>query len=306
MAYRLRLDEAIGENVRRIANEQFAAAERVLVEGPDLEVAVHSARKAIKRLRALLSLLGPGIEPADFKRENRRLRDIGRLLAGRRDTDVLHATLIQLTRSGEMGRFNSDAGIQQLIAVLDQRRAELINEGDPRPAAKALARARRKFRKLEIKADGADTIAEGFAHTYAGCQSAYGVAMVSPTVDHIHELRKNIQRHWRHMQVLAPLWPGMFKARVQIAREISGFLGTDHDLALAMEFLEQNGKPASGGKFQRKLLEIASGHQFEARQRAFSRAEILLANEVREWRRVLPKYWRSAHRMTEESVEAAV
>src|SRR5262245_49917569 len=87
MPYRLKRKEPIADGIRRIADEQFDAAESDLRAFRSPEV-VHSARKRLKMLRAVLRLVRPALEDATFDRENVTLRDIGRSLSRQRDADV--------------------------------------------------------------------------------------------------------------------------------------------------------------------------------------------------------------------------
>jgi CHAD domain-containing protein len=54
-----------------------------------IEEPVHEARKALKRLRALVRLLRPGIGRKVYRRHNELWRDAARRLSGGRDAHVL-------------------------------------------------------------------------------------------------------------------------------------------------------------------------------------------------------------------------
>ena len=93
MAYRLKLKEPLTKGVRRIAGEQLGNAAARLEGGSNPETSVHEARKSLKRTRALLRLVRPGLGEADFRKANARLRDIARSLSAARDRDVVRALL---------------------------------------------------------------------------------------------------------------------------------------------------------------------------------------------------------------------
>ena len=63
------------------------------------DVAVHEARKDVKKLRALLRLVRSTTSGRVRRRENEALRDVGRSLSGVRDADVMLATLADLEES---------------------------------------------------------------------------------------------------------------------------------------------------------------------------------------------------------------
>src|SRR5919109_184691 len=89
------MSSASGSGVRRIATEQLGSAIRRLsdAEGDDRAEAVHDARKSVKKARALLRLVRPGLDSSAYRAEMDALRDAGRLLSGTRNADVLLATI---------------------------------------------------------------------------------------------------------------------------------------------------------------------------------------------------------------------
>ncbi|NJM55271.1 MAG: CHAD domain-containing protein [Verrucomicrobiae bacterium] len=79
--------------MRRIGVAQIDAAIGHLHSDADLAAIVHSTRKCMKKLRALLRMVRPGLSTGVFERENARFRDIARQLSDLRDSHVLVATL---------------------------------------------------------------------------------------------------------------------------------------------------------------------------------------------------------------------
>ena len=73
MTYRFKLQEPIAEGVRRIGLEQIDIAAAKLASKDDIAAAIHDARRCLKRLRALLRLVRPGLAEAAYRREAERL-----------------------------------------------------------------------------------------------------------------------------------------------------------------------------------------------------------------------------------------
>src|SRR5436190_19231642 len=96
MTYRFKLQEPIGQGVRRVGLEQIEIAEAKLSSKDDVSAAIHDARRCLKRVRALLRLIRPGLEESVYRREAERLAGIGKLLSGVRDLDAMRQTLGQL------------------------------------------------------------------------------------------------------------------------------------------------------------------------------------------------------------------
>jgi len=95
----LHASERLAEGLKRMALGQLdLAIEQVECAGGRVPVgvAVHEARKALKRLRTLLYLLRDELGEQAFARETDLVRETGRRLAGARDADVLVRTLDDL------------------------------------------------------------------------------------------------------------------------------------------------------------------------------------------------------------------
>jgi CHAD domain-containing protein len=87
---------SIREELRRTAEAEIDASLEALTTANDPVEVVHECRKAIKRVRALVSL-GTCIDGGDARRLDRMLRDTGRLMGPIRDATVFHQTLEKLT-----------------------------------------------------------------------------------------------------------------------------------------------------------------------------------------------------------------
>ena len=87
---------------------------------------IHRVRTTIKRLRALLRLIRPAVDPAFFNRENRRLRTAAGLLSFARDTEVARGTLKGLPVSDQADQDAVQcAPIAQKISGFCQSRVSL-------------------------------------------------------------------------------------------------------------------------------------------------------------------------------------
>lgn len=118
----LNADERPGVGLRRIALGQLDVAVEALrgSGGGSPEERVHEARKALKRLRALLRLLVDELGERTYEHESAVVRDVGRRLAGARDAEVLLSTLDGLLeRQPKLGRRR---GVQRLRARLRRER----------------------------------------------------------------------------------------------------------------------------------------------------------------------------------------
>jgi CHAD domain-containing protein len=116
--------EGLAAGLRRIALGQLDIAIEML-EDPQRRLTperrVHEARKALKRLRALLRLVQDELGEATYERERELLRGCGVRLAKARDAEVLLGTLDGLIER-DPKRLGSRRGVQRLRARLQSER----------------------------------------------------------------------------------------------------------------------------------------------------------------------------------------
>lgn len=293
MAFRFRLDEPITKGFRRIGAEQIERALAQLSAGTDVPTEVHEARKCLKRIRALLRLGREGLGEEVFAAENARFRDIAGRLSSARDDHVLCETLVKLEAATD------DAGA--LAALTRLRAASLVSQGenvvaqlDPATVAEVqaeLARALNGFRRLALKPNTTSALVAGLVRSYRQGRKGLVTAYATGDDEALHTWRKAVQAHWRHMALLTRLWPALFEARVEAARELSQILGDDHDLALLKSRLEAEQLALEE---KNALLALVSDRQSLLRRLAEPRGEMLFAASPKAHGRWITAVWDAA------------
>jgi CHAD domain-containing protein len=112
------------------------------------EQTTYRVRTTIKRLRSLLRLIRPGIEPAFFDRENERLRTAARLLSSARDSEVARDTVKTLPVSGQSGRQAVNAVLSGLETRIERAKA---HEPNLTEVKKRLEETRSSVRRLKVR-----------------------------------------------------------------------------------------------------------------------------------------------------------
>ena len=222
--------------MRACAREELATATRLLrdeFEADPVE-AVHEARKSLKKARALLRLVRPGLPKRVYRRENRALRDAARLVAGARDADVMVAT-VEVLAERYVGQIPSGDFEELRLHLHLQARAsrEDTAGGDGRTRAVAMldaVAARIDDWPLE-ECDWA-TVAAGMERAYRAGRDARAAVDAEPTVERLHDWRKRVKDIWYHQRLTSPAWPGVLGAQAEEAHRLSEILGDDHDLAV--------------------------------------------------------------------------
>lgn len=301
MAYRLSIADDLATSARVCAREQLEGAIERL-EGADKNpvVAIHEARKHLKKARALLRLVRPALGAKPYRRENRELRDAGLALSGARDADVLVETLDKLAE-----RF---AG--RLPATdFEQLRAALAAEGTTAAGERAVVvdlpavveLLRGSLARVEewplANADW-DVAIAGAQRSYARGRDAFVIARHEPTPEHLHEWRKRVKDLWYHERLLAAAWPAIVGAHGEEAHVLSEYLGDDHDLAVLRVRLEPGQPavelPAAAGADLAPLLELVEERRSELREQSTRLGRRLYAESPKAFGRRLAAYVRTA------------
>lgn len=307
MAFRLKLDEPLGKGIRRIAAEQIEKARAQITAGQDPTREIHEARKAIKRIRALLKLARAGLGAETFRTENARFRAIGAAMAPARDESVVRATLLRLSAAADPA---GAAALGRLASTLGDR------PGDDPAAAGAtrddvaglLDRALRQVRRLKIAPESFETLERGLVRNYRRGRDALDVAYAEGSDEDFHAWRKCVQVHWRHMALLSRAAPKLFEAHIAAARDLSQALGDDHDLAILKVRIAALPEGALSDADRDVIGRMIAARQQTLRQSARLSGEMIFAERPRAHGRRIAAVWKGAvalARLAEDAEAAA-
>jgi CHAD domain-containing protein len=297
MTYRFKLQEPIGEAVSRIGLEQIDMATAKLASKDDVPAAIHDARRCLKRLRALLRLIRPGLADGAYRREAKLLAGTGRLLSVARDLFVTRQTLDKLEdRFGPLPNGGTAERLGKLIAAGHARNRRASADGR-RQALQRLERARRLFAGKAVERIEFDHLTVGLAAAYRKARKAFRHAYREPSDEAFHALRKRVQLHWRHMSLLSHGWPEAMSARAAEAKELSRLLGEDHDCAVLLAFVSAPDMPPLEADDLDVLTQRCRAYQADLRAQARPRGERLFAERPSALEKRVRLYWTSALRL---------
>jgi CHAD domain-containing protein len=199
------------------------------------EKSVHEARKALKKARAALRLLRPGLEPAAYRAENALLRDAGRSLAPLRDTTALRDVLDALRERKAGDR--RVAVLARLATGLQVEEKRFATEPAARDAA--LASCLRLLKQSLARAErpdfadiGGKPLAKGMRRIYRKAREALAGARASRTPEALHEWRKQTKYLLNAIAMVDGAQKGRMKKTVRRAEKLADRLGDAHDLDL--------------------------------------------------------------------------
>jgi CHAD domain-containing protein len=283
--YRLRAGETPSRGVERIARGQLELTIELLQGegGRGDGEAIHEARKALKRLRALLRVSRGSLGEERYRRENVTLRDAGRELSGARDAQVLVATFDDLTGRfaeqlppGAWSRFREAlaANVEAADAPSGDARGGDVGAG----VVNALSGARMRVATWPLaQKGGPESLLGGLEQIYRRGRRATRVARNRPDTENLHELRKRAKDLWHATQLLRPVSPKRMKALSRRAHRLSDLLGDDHDLSVLLD--HARAQPELFGPGELELLATL----IERRRKVLRRAA--LARAARLYRR---------------------
>jgi len=294
MAYRFRLSEAFDHGVRRVGLQQIDRAIADLETLQDAELAVHGTRKGLKRIRALLRLARPALEPAEYRHENRCFRDIGRILARARDRHVLAKTLERLE---EATKGQSKLAFKAALKQLAEQNEQAPNAVDERTIRRALAElkaARKRFERMVIHSRCFETGFDGLKASYGQAVKTFAAASESGDTEDIHEWRKRVQHHFRHLMLMSEASPEVFGARIETARALAASLGEDHDIAMVLAAVGDDGSLKVSAAHRRAIEEFVSGRRKVLWADAQATGRTLFSDKPRTFREKVKRHWDGA------------
>jgi CHAD domain-containing protein len=211
----LRTDRHLTGSLRRLADETVGRA----IQQP--YPTVHDARKAVKKLRGTLRLVGSGMKAAPDI--NAGLRDAAAKLSGPRDAEVMLALFDQLGGA-------PDGHLRRTLAA---RLADAVQDHDAEAAFRdALAVVMRDVASWRVKGNPAKVLAKGLAATRKRGLRAMAAARATTDPEAMHEWRKQVKAHWYQARLLAPIWPEVMAPVIAEADWLGEKLGEHHDLAV--------------------------------------------------------------------------
>ncbi len=292
MAYGIQPDEDVADAIMRCAREQLDRAELALSEQArvDPAKAVHAARKAIKKERALLRLARESLPPQTHRATNDRLRDLARSLSSTRDAAVLMQTLDELSDrySGQLPARAFAGARKRLKAVSGP--GGLNSTPVFARQLDGLAAIRTEVDGWRLGPGGWRAIEAGVLRSYRAGRSAMALAQREPSDENLHQWRKRTKDVWYHLRLLAPVGGPVVAGQAKQAAALSDLLGADHDLAILRQKLLEMGD----NLVERDgLLGLINHRRDELQTEALFAGERLFAERRQAFRRRIRHSWRA-------------
>jgi CHAD domain-containing protein len=240
MAFHLKRREPLSQGLKRVFSEQIDSALRCC-RNPAKQrgVTVHEVRKHLKKLRAAMRLAIETVGKDCHARENRCVRDIGRLVSDLRDSQVRLQTFIQLRdNAAEKCNKRLFPRTEELL-LLERESFSAAFAGWQRKAIPQLENV--KARLMDWRLDDLDwkQICISTCKIYRRGQRALAEAIDHPEAENFHAWRKRVKDVWYELRILQPLNRTVLEEMAHDAEVLGHLLGSEHDLAFLRARLER-------------------------------------------------------------------
>lgn len=288
-------DEDLFTALRRMILEQIETMMAGFVPHEDdgvLDHSIHEARKAGKRVRALLRLCRNEVTPEEYRWANTLVRDQGRLLADARIASVLIDTLDSVIV--ETGFESEDLG--ELRQAADRRHEAALrrirNDAEGRSAARSA---------LADLVDWVDGLSPPIAYAEQGIAALGPVVRESyrraraemreaaklNTAEAFHDWRKQLKYLRYHVEAVSGACDSRIEALAGALDDLSETLGAEHDLVDLMDFGAGAPEPAPA-----ELFDLLVSRSAELRDQSLSVGSELLADKPKRFERYLVEHCR--------------
>ena len=240
MGFRLKLREPLSDGLKRVFREQIQSAlELCWHPAKERGVTVHEVRKHLKKLRAAMRLAVGEIGKNRHAREDRCVRQIGRLVSDLRDAQVRLQTLIQLREETAKGSGeNRFARIEELL-TLERESFSAAFAGWQKQAIPKLEHAGERLSRWRLEDTTWKQICGAVAKIYKRGQRALAKTIKKPVPENFHAWRKRVKDLWYQLRVLQPLNRVVLEEMAHEVEILGELLGREHDFDFLLARLEK-------------------------------------------------------------------
>ena len=294
MGFRLKLREPLPDGLKRVFREQIHSALQ-LCRHPAKQrgVTVHEVRKHLKKLRAAMRLAVGEVGKSQHAREDRCVREIGRLVSDLRDAQVRLQTLIQLRDETAKGSGKSHFPRIEELLSLERESFSAAFAGWQKQAIPKLERLGERLSKWPLAGITWKQICGTVGKTYKRGQRGLAKTIKKPQPENFHAWRKRVKDLWYQLRILQPLNRVVLEKIAADAEVLGELLGREHDFhfllarldnesgdeALRDELMQlQNLIRKRGKRLRRDALEL--GRRFYAESsKAFAKRISIFVNK---------------------------
>ena len=253
------------------------------------ELDIHLIRTTIKRLRALLRLIRPAVDPAFFNRENMRLRTAAGLLSFARDTEVARQTLKAVPASNQADQDAVDSVLSGFEngAEAPSNLAENIAE-----VRRRLEQTRRNFHRLKLKGTERGIVEAGLRAVYRQGRKRMKVAIAQGEDNAFHRWRIRAKNLYYQLEFLESVLPKRVQRMLSRLARLQDQIGRDHDVAVLRAWLKKTPEAFGGNEKVQRVIACLDGETHELRQASVPLGEKIWRRKPRRFAYKVARHWR--------------
>lgn len=242
-------------------------------------IAVHEARKSVKKVRAVVKLLQQ-IDADALAKEARRLRAAGHTLSTLRDADAVIATFDQLRKRFPQRLSEPTYAImrRQLLRVKARLMRHAKADRSLAHVVHALRAVRRAVKRWRAPAIAASECPRLLMNGYRASRRGMRCAQARPSPSALHRWRRRVKTFWYQLRVAESLAPDL-RAEIRHFKQLETWLGEHQNLfVLQMTIADDVGFQRMPAQV-RALAALSTTVQAEFKRKAFRLGRRLLVEK---------------------------
>jgi len=278
VSFRFRDDEPVGKGLHRVVKKELRTAAACLTDREN--EAIHEARKSIKKVRAVLQLVGDSLGANGAVKE---LRRASHLLTSLRDADAMIETARTLRSGRDLTPGTVSARLDAHLATQQATCRKAADHDHIRPkAARAIDRVRRDLGDWRWKRTDYSVLVKGLKRSYKRALKGMPTIRGDGNPEAFHEWRKRVKTLWYGLRLLEDQEPRLHGTIAEYKR-LQTWLGDDHNLFVLEQQLHtlRSPKPADNGRAQ--LHTRIEQRQHELRRKGLASGARLFAHSPKEF-----------------------
>lgn len=308
MKFRITPDKPVEAEIKRVTIELIEdAAAQIDREDVGPHEAIHEVRKDCKRIRGVLRLIRPQF-PSTYRRENRKFRDAAAALSDLRDAEAVlecydglmetfedeidRAALSPIRRSLTESKKQAENAVTDLDERLESFRGEMQDALD-------------RVESWQLPEEGFDALEPGMVKTYRRGRKAMAEAFAEPSVEAFHEWRKRTKYLRYHSRLLQGTWKPVVRKFRKEVKDLSDYLGDDHDLAVLRDTLLNQGRDSPNKRSVQFLFGLINRRSTELREKARILGRRVYAEKPKAFGKRMRAYYEAAQQDANSSPKLA-
>lgn len=245
MPFKINHNVPLDLEIKRILTDLIDESLQYLEDaGQNTDECIHEIRKNMKKARATLRLIRPGLPTELYQRFNALFRDIAREFAEARDSRALLNAFYGLMAKNEDSQSLQNANT--LLKNNYTNKTSNLIEDQPYKTTKAqLETARYLAEAIEIGVSSKENLLQGLVSNYKKASKAYKKATKATNAHEFHEWRKKQKHLLSQFLLLEDFFSPEIKYYPEYLQYLSELLGKEHDLAVLTLFLQKSPIPKS-------------------------------------------------------------